>query len=363
MSSKFDKNAFLSFSGPMTLLLFLVFLISSCSSFDPDNPEDVLRKAARNYFNTIYELGYIAPAKYAEQAKVDGVYGALTLKKGYLHSAGYDCMIPVANFSFIASEIAKSNRSEAWLDLLEHSYEILEFDYMSDIQPIINSTFTMFRFFEKNGVMADRKNYELELVQKPEIYNAHNYLKTIRFKDLDIANYEGEIYIGADYNVSRIVFDRVPFYQPVFQRWILVQADVRFTLYNEKLFVSEITVSHNRSGVEFKSSILVQEPLEKSRAVTDNEFRIVERYKGNPLVSYSGGLLEEYSNIFNWLDTTALRNDLEKNSSLEDQFTNNSGKPFLQIISTRRGDLTPIYENEVYPEILSLLGYFQSLSL
>lgn len=353
--SKKAKRSILTGSMALSSIMVLTMItISSCTSFDPDNPEDVMNKLADNYADRIYDLGYIAPAMYAETAKVDGVYGNLTLKKGYLHSAGYDCLIPVANFSFIASETAKSDRSDDWLAYLTNTYDILDYEHVSDIQPIIQSSFTMVRFFEQRAVLADPKLFDLELDSDQKI---------IRFEGRESSAYTGKIHYDNEHNITKISLDRIPFYQPVFQNWITVQADISFKMQKKRLFINEIAVEHNTDGVDYKSSIIVEEAIELNRLVSDREFKILEQYKQNPLVHYNGNSLTEYANSFNWLSAESLKEDLEKQIPLEDQFIQNSGKPYREVVSNQRGNMTPFYENEIYPEIRSLLRYMETLAV
>ncbi|MCH8569341.1 MAG: DUF1573 domain-containing protein [Balneolales bacterium] len=317
-----------------------------------------MRKVAKNYSNSIYSKGYISPAVYAELSSFDDEYGSLTLKKGFLHSSGYASLIPVSNFSFIAEETAKSDRSDAWLSFLDYSYAIFDHQKISDIQPIIGSSFTMFRFFEKRGVLESSRNYMLEFEQD-HTEQSHGI---IRFSQDAPSDYSGKIYYDENFNLKKIKLDRVPFYQPLFQRWITVQAEIHFSVFQDDLFLSEISVSHKHNSVAFKSSILIEDPVETERIVSDNEFRMLEQYKINPLVHYSSNVYMDIADRFKWLDIEQIKKDFEHESSLEEQFINNSGGPFVEIIDKNGAPRSPFYLNEVYPEIASFLRYIQTLS-
>jgi hypothetical protein len=211
----------------------------------------------------------------------------------------------------------------------------------------------MVRFFEQRAVLADPQSFDLELVPDQ---------RTIRFEDRESSAYTGEIQYDTEHNITKISLDRIPFYQPVFQDWITVQAEISFEKQQNRLFINEITLEHNTEGVDYKSSIIVEEAVELNRLVSDKEFKILEQYKQNPLVEYNGSSLTEYANNFNWLSANSLKEDLEAQVPLEDQFNQNSGKPYRDLIHNQRGNMTPFYENEIYPEIRSLFRYLETLA-
>lgn len=355
------KTTELERHSSIILLILIQIMVASCTASNGDDPSNRIRLASNDYFSAILQDGYVAPARYVEAATCDGAYCMFTLADGYLHSAGYDAIIPVANFSFMSRNLLKSDRTEPWMNTLEASYrEMPTFSYHSDVQPGIGSLFSAFRFFEKNGPLSKRSDYQFELI--PNDSSIANGLLGIRFDPRDRGNYRGIIWLGKEDNrIRKIELEAMPFYSQNFQQWVWAKGRFVYESVDDLLVVNEITIETTNSGVVYKISLLNEHPIELNRIVPEQEFVYLERVKLNPFVVYEPSKSDALFNSFSWLDMEAVRAGLETGTTLEEQFQNNSGKPYLY----RRdgnGNIRNIEGGEdTYAFVWSLIRYFDGL--
>lgn len=345
------------------LLLLLIFKVTAigCSPLNEDDAAKLIRVASNDYFKTILNNGYVAPARYVEVASCENVYCMFTLADGYLHSAGYDALIPVANFSFVSNNIMKSDRNESWKKTLDASYKAMpQFSYHSDVQPGISSLFSAFRFFEKNGPLSNHTEYNFEFVETDSLNT--DDLIAIQFEPKTSGNYKGVIWLGKNDNrIRKIDLEAMPFYSQNFQQWVRVSGSILYRSGKNYLAVKQIAIEKKMAGLDYKIVMLSESPLEYDRKVPEHEFKYLGQVKMNPIVFYDQAKNDLLINSFSFLNMDSIRAGLETEYTLEEQFRQNADKPYLYR-KYHNGEIRTVdWEEETYSFLRSFIRHFDNL--
>ena len=330
----------------MMKLLFLVMLLIAlaCVSSTERNPdvvkysiiknndiEKIISRVVKQYNQNIRKTPYITKTYFREKAKCQGKYCMLTEGYGYLHSAGYDCMVPVDNFAFLCENIRKSDRKSSWLALLKYRYkQVPEVKHQTDIAPGYNSLLSAFRWFEKNGPLSKKKHdrylYKLDTTIHQ---NGNKVLLGVRFNSVEDYTYSGILYIeNKSYNIDHVVLDICDFFSKPFWNWVDANATIRYKYYEGQCFFSSMKVYYKKEDIKHWIEINIYSPPMITIEVTDKEYSILFNNDPNPFVIYNESNWTKY-NIPLDCDMANIRKDMETEKLLEEQFKSNSGKPYL----------------------------------
>lgn len=308
-----------------------ILISNTCKSFDIDKFMD---KVVWKYQETKAENAFITEGHYREKSTVNGEYQMYTEGLGYLVSLGHDFIIPRDNLSFLLKNVKKSNRKEDWLALMKYLYKDTPVTNQTDFTPGYNSLFSCFRRFEIKGPLS--KNSELEYVfeKEKEIIKSEKIIYKIDFKPLEIISseqkyYEGSLYVDTKTNqILKIVMHTAPFYSEPFRKWIKNGSLIIDYIYqNNQCYFTRLRSSYEISNVSHSIELNVVNGNIYNLILSEKDKDSFFNYDINPLVKYNKKEWDTYSftkekNINN------IKKDLEKNISLEEQYIDNSGKPF-----------------------------------
>jgi len=136
-------------------LLFII--ISSYNVLFSQSPESIVIEAVENYVQYSEFKPYQLQAEFLEYALDNNEICMYTGGYGYLCSAGYNCPIPVDNYSFVAEQIRKSDRSEQWLKQMKNLYIKTPVRIQTDFPPGWDYLLNSFRRIELEGLLNPQK--------------------------------------------------------------------------------------------------------------------------------------------------------------------------------------------------------------
>lgn len=356
------KKDHLKWFSSFIFIIVCIIHLTCCNTLNEDTAANKIRIASNHYYNSMLQNGYVAPAQYVEVARCGQAYCMFTLADGYLHSAGYDAIIPVANFNFVSSAMMKSNRTEPWYKTLTASYEAMpQFSYHSDVQPGIGSLFSAFRFFEKNGPLKNRSDYNFEFLDVVE-ENATNWIG-IQFTPKINAQYKGVIWLDIKNNrITKIDFEAIPFYSQNIQRWVRAQGTFTYIIEQDYMAFQNIRFELKSTDFEYIIEINSSAPTELNRVVPQHEFSHLDQFQANPFVIYDSSRTNDLYTSFKWLDIDAFRTDLEIVYTLEEQFELNANRPYLYRKYHNGEIITLTNEEETYNFTRAFIRHFDGLS-
>ncbi len=290
---------------------------------------------ASNYKNTIFDAQYAAPARFAEFARCGSDYCMFTEGVGYVHSAGYDAAVPVANYAFLASQIFKSERDTAWHKTKERMYiDLPQYEYISDLPPSYSSLFTSLRRFEMHGPLNSPRNFDIEKIDEKSVEGMVSF-RFNQIRRFDRAPYSGVLHFYEDTGlIAKAELDQTAFYLNNYRTWMTVSAVFTYFDVDGEVFVGSADIKAEHQDLKLRVLFESGVPIEKYQEYTDREFYNFGNNDSNPFVPPIEAL-EEFSSYFNQVPLAVIRRDLEVENSLEEQFVLNSNQPFL--MNTRHG--------------------------
>lgn len=267
---------------------------------------------------------YVSPAVYVEKAKCANQYCMFTEGEGILYSDGYQSLVTTGNFTFIAETLYKSDRTDEWYEYMTYTMAIFpELSSRSDIQFNSGALFSAFRFFEINGPLTEYRDFMYERVEPED----DNSLAAISFNS---SQRSGVIYYSIETNLPmKIEFERIPYYSITHQRWVTGTGYVNFEVFENKLFIKELFFNYQRGEMDFYAALRVDSPIGQNLEQMDDlsHSRIMPN-RNNPFIEEIKNL-ELFESNFEIVNMADLRRDLEMEKSLEEQFQDNSGRPFF----------------------------------
>ncbi len=300
---------------------------STDESESPRELRRAMRDISKSYQQTIMKNPYVSPAEYVEKAKCANVYCMFTEGEGILYSDGYETLIEVGNFTFISEKLYKSDRTEEWYEYMTYTMAIFpELSSRSDIQLNSGALFSAFRFFEINGPLTEYRDFTYERVESED----DNSLSAISF---DSSQRAGVIYYNRETNLPmKIEFERIPYYSITHQRWVRATGFVKFEVFENRLYVNELFFNYQRGEMDFYASLRVDSPIDNNLDQMDKYLHSRIRANiNNPFIEEITHL-EPFESNFEIVNMADLRRDLELEKSLEEQFQDNSGKPFFYMV-------------------------------
>lgn len=308
----------------MKLYIILILFIFCCTSC-----KNSIEKVISNYNSNIYKSGYFQESYFNEKAMVAGKYVMYTDAVGYIISSGYDCSIPVDNFSFLANNIRKSNRKVKWLDFLDNVYsERYGITFQSDISPGVNSLFSSFRWFEEHGPFNSDK---YRFTDQPALLN--DSLSTIHFSQKDSlfdSRYSGDIIFEKNTHlVHKIILDSCHVFSEPFRKWTTASLQINYHYIKGKFFISSLELHYKKGELNHWITLFTINNLEEITEikVKDLEYRLLCANDHNPFVRFDPGI---WRNFQKFSEIDIVRKDLEETDvKLETQFKFNSDKQFI----------------------------------
>ena len=294
-----------------------------------------LDKAIKKYQKRIMKDPYIVKAHYREKSKNDKTYLMYTEGIGYLVSFGYHVSVPVDNFSFFSKNIRKRNRKNEWLKLLENLYQTSPVTQQTSFSPAYNSLFSCFRWFEIKGPLLNRNKYTFyEVENNPKIKDS---VIAIGFKPSTEHSEEKKVYYGTLYlhretlDIVYVELDKTPFYSNPFRKWIPAKLDIRYSKQNNNFYMSQLSVTYTHDGIKHSIDFNLLSDQYKEVSFSENEYRYACSYDSNPMVYYDP-LIWEKNQIPKTQDYNKIKKDLGAVIPLNQQYKENSDKPFYQSV-------------------------------
>lgn len=315
-------------------MLGVILVSTSCLS-EKDDHLEILNIAVNQYHEEMIQAPYLAPAAYLEKATCGEVYCMYTEAYGYLHSSSYEAQIPVDNFAFLSKNMKKSNRSQKWLESLNsQNIKRSRFEYISDYSPGYNQAFSAFRFFEQNGPLSNFSRFEFEVTDTLSNETIDSELITIQFQPTGNSNFRGSLQINLDSKkIERITLDQMSIYSHILDEWTTGKGYINFNHDSKYSYVSSMNFEYGVDEIRYWVSVESLKPLVIWDEINDLDFRYFAFNDRNPIVHYDPEVWQKEAPInFKHVDYSLIRNDMESEVSLDEQFQQNSGIPFLSRI-------------------------------
>lgn len=315
---------------------------------------------ANKYKNTIFDSQYAAPARFAEFARCGPDYCMFTEGVGYVHSAGYDVAVPVANYAFLSTQIFKSERDTAWHKTKERMYiDLPQYEYISDLPPSYSSLFTSLRRFEKHGPINNPRNFDIEKVDD-ELVEGMVSFRFNQIRRFDRAPYSGILHFHENTGlIAKAELDQTAFYLNNYRTWMTASAAITYFDVDGAVFVGSADIVAKYQELKLRVLFESDAPIEKNQEYTDREFYNFGNNNYNPFVPPLEPL-DEFSSYFNQVPIADIKRDLEVEKSLEEQFVLNSNQPFKMFTQHdgtlafgHGGDLVFDFINTVLQRIMS----------
>lgn len=299
---------------------------------------DVIRDISRQYHKKILKTPYVAPAIYFEKAKCGDSYCMFTEGEGLLHSDGYDTLIPIANFTFLPELLFKSDRKEEWYEYLRFSKALYpNYRSISDLQLNAAALFSAFRFFETEGPLSAQRRFNLEQVDVSDD-------KAIMGIVFSSDNRQGTLYYNTSSKLpAKIELTKIPFYSVTHQRWVNASGHFSFTEFESNLVIEELFLTYSYNDVEYSIGSRFSDPIAKDIEQLDKYSH--SRIMANNTNPFIGKIkdLDQFTSKFEFINLEEVRLALEDDKSLEQQFMENSGMPFVKYV---RHDGTKTFGHE-----------------
>lgn len=312
--------------------LFLVGLIylSQVGLVKSQSAEEIMQRVVEHYHNSILKTPYAAPAAYLEKAPCDGVYCMYTEATGYLFSLGYDYHIEVANFAFLPDNMKKSDRKAPWLATFSNIYaESAKITHRTDLWPGYDNLFKAFRWFEINGPFGSPRSFSYTIVGTGERYQTEPNLIKIDFEPRRRGNYAGTFYIDSNtWAVHRVELEKARYYSQNFRQWLSAAGEIAYNTDSKTTSISYIKFSFEKDQMEYRVEFQSFPTIEHYSEIDDRESLALYSNSENPYVFYQADAWPS-SSPFPGIDSARIRNDLEAEASLEEQFKSNSGRSFF----------------------------------
>lgn len=304
------------------LLIILCLIIISCGN---DRKEKIIiKKIFNNYDNYIYKGKYMTKIYYKEFAQEKDKYIMFNEGVGYLISYGYDCEIPLDNFSIIFENFRKSDRKNEWLEYLEYLYRDAPVKYQSDIEPGYNSLLNSFRRVERNLLL--NKNSFFNYKFKFKNYNRPEYIEFQSSSN----DFKGRIKFSEKYLIQEIFLDTCTYYCQSLRTFVSAKMYIRYNYFKNKCFFDSISLKYSNDSLQLQQNIIIT-VLDKKYIedikLEEEDYRVSNIQDVNPYIVYDKKKWESYKLPIEY--DNKLIKDLEENSSeIENQFKNNSNKNY-----------------------------------
>ena len=298
------------------------------------NTEKFIDKAIHKYQKKIAKNAFITSAHYIERSKIDGEYQMFTEGLGYLVSLGYNYIIPRDNFSYLLTNMKKSDRKKEWIALMKHLYNNTPVTKQTDFQPGYNSLFSCFRRFEIKGPLSKKCELEYKFDKQKKIIKGERTIYKINFSPKKIESdeqryYEGIFYVDSKtYQIRRIELQIAPFYSEAFKKWInKAKLNIDYKINNNQYFISMLKSYYKKENVEYWVKFKTLDDKIHSLNLSKKDKNAFHVNDINPMVKY---IKEEWNtyNLTKVKDINDIKMDLGNNNSLEKQYVKNAGKPF-----------------------------------
>lgn len=348
----------------VSFLLTGVLIVSTNCLSKKDENLSLLNIAVSQYHVMMIRDPYLSPAAYLEKATCEEVYCMYTEAYGYLHSSGYNADIPVDNFAFLSKNMKKSNRSPLWLESLEpQKITRSNFEYISDYSPGYNQAFSAFRFFEQNGPLSNFSRFEFEITDTLSLDPEDGELIIVQFQPTGSSNYRGSLQIHSiSKKIEKITLDQMSFYSNYLGEWTIGKGQITYKHHQKYSYVSNMNFEYRFGNIRFWVSVQSLKPLVIWDEIDELDFQYFAFNDRNPFVYYKPEVWHSDERIeFKQVDYALIKNDMEVDISLNEQFQQNSEKPFLTRILRGGSELHVDGGQETYRYVKQRIAEFDEI--
>lgn len=314
-------------------LLFII--ISSYNVLFSQSPESIVIEAVENYAQYSEFKPYQLQAEFYEYALDNNKICMYTDGYGYLCSAGHNCPIPVDNYSFVAEQIRKSDRSEQWLKQMKNLYKKTPVRKQTDFPPGWDYLLNSFRRIELEGLLNPQ---EVGLYKILSTERKDEHLLSIDFVHKEISQLRGNLLINLKTKrIEKLYLKNQEFYSPQVWDWLTGDLTVSFQEINDKIFVKDLIIKVAVNKFHYHITLHVYPEKVYNYPITKTDYNMLSQNDINPYVYYNKRTFQEIA-----CDKTILIkviNDYGGSDILEKQFVSNASKLFyISEIYTEEAD-------------------------
>lgn len=304
--------------------LLFILIISSYNALFSQSLENIVIEAVENYAQYSEFKSYQLQAEFYEYALDNNEICMYTGGYGYLCSAGYNCPIPVDNYSFIAEQIRKSDRSEQWLKQMKNLYKKTPVRKQTDFSPGWDYLLNSFRRIELEGILNPQKVGLYKILSEER---KDDHLLSIDFVHKEISQLSGNLLINLKTKrIEKLHLKNQKFYSPQLWDWSTGDLIVSFQEINDKIFVKDLIIKVAVNKFQYQITLHVYPEKVYNYPITKTDYNMLSQNDINPYVYYDESTFKEITCDEQVLPKVI--NDFGGKNELAKQFVSNANKPF-----------------------------------
>ncbi|MFP4022933.1 MAG: hypothetical protein ACLFVR_00290 [Thiohalospira sp.] len=334
-----------------TLKLLIVITLNSYTVLYGQSTERIVVETVGNYAKYSEFKSFQLQAEFYEYAIYNNKVCMYTDGYGYLCSAGYNCPIPVDNYSFVAEQIRKSNRSEQWLKQMKNLYKKTPVRKQTDFPPGWDYLLNSFRRIELEGILNPQK-VGLYKILSSERKDEH--LLSVNFVHKKNSQLSGELLINLKTkSIERLHLINQKFYSPQLGDWSTGDLIVSFREINNKNFVKDLIIEVCDNDFKYYIALHVYPEKVYNYPITETDYNMLSQNDINPYVYYDESTFKEITCNEKILPKAI--NDFRGKSELTKQFVSNANKPFYISETYSGGGKTERKAKEIHDYIQKIV--------
>jgi hypothetical protein len=275
------------------------------------NPRRVVNHAAAEFKKRRHTDLYVSDAAYVEKATCGGRSCMFTEGVGYLVSFGTHSPIRLDEYSFLSTNMRKSDRGAEWLDLTRNSARNLGMRHQSDMPPGYNFALNAVARFEVGGPLTRPDRYRYFLVQSAEIPSDEIHIAFRPNRPYGL--YQGILILDRFlWQIRSVELTKTSFYSSWMFKEVTASGRIAYQLVDHRVSLHSLEFVIPTNDVVVDITLRSGVPRDPGNAITPRDYNVLSHNDRNPYVRYDEST---------WPDTNL--------DSMAEQFRKNSAQPFL----------------------------------